>query len=47
MLAIYLIVLEVKDYLAKRKTKVVQVKQLSKTEQERLEQEKQDDESKE
>ena len=44
MLAIYLIVLEVKDYLAKRKTKVVQVKQLSKTEQERLAKESKEDE---
>ena len=44
MLIIYLIVTEVKEYLAKRKTENVQVKTLSKTEQERLEQEKKDQE---
>lgn len=44
MLAIYLIVLEVKEYLAKRKAEGVQVKTLSKTEQERLEQEQKDQE---
>jgi len=44
MLIIYLIVTEVKEYLAKRKTETVQVKTLSKTEQERLEQEKKDQE---
>ena len=38
MLAIYLIVLEVKEYLAKRKEEGITVKTLSKTEQERLEQ---------
>ena len=37
MLIIYIIVMEVKDYRAKPKTKVVQEKQLSKTELERLE----------
>ena len=37
MLIIYIIVMEVKDYRAKPKTKVVQGKQLSKTELERLE----------
>ena len=46
MLIIYVIVLEVKEYLAKRKTEEVQVKTLSKTEQERLEQEKKDQEEK-
>ena len=47
MLIIYVLVNEVKDAMARRKAENVQVKQLSKTEQERLEQEKQDDESKE
>ena len=37
MLIIYIIVMEVKDYRAKPKTKIVQGKQLSKTELERLE----------
>ena len=44
MLIIYMIVLEVKDYMAKRKEETVQVKTLSKTEQERLEQEKKEQE---
>ena len=44
MLIIYIIVLEVKDYLAKRKEETVTVKTLSKTEQERLDQENKDKE---
>ena len=44
MLIIYIIVLEVKDYMAKRKEETVKVKTLSKTEQERLEQEKKEKE---
>ena len=44
MLIIYIIVLEVKDYLAKRKEETVTVKTLSKTEQERLNQENKDKE---
>ena len=44
MLIIYIIVLEVKEYLAKRKAEGVQVKTLSKTEQQRLEQEQKDQE---
>ena len=44
MLIIYLIVIEVKDYLAKRKAEGPAVKTLSKTEQERLEQEKKESE---
>ena len=47
MLIIYVIVMEVKDYLEKRKKEGVQVKQLSKTEQERLEQQKKDQEQNE
>ena len=39
MLVIYIIVLEVKDYMAKRKAEGVSVKTLSKTEKERLEEE--------
>ena len=39
MLIIYIIVLEVKDYMAKRKAEGVSVKTLSKTEKERLEEE--------
>ena len=39
MLIIYIIVLEVKDYIAKRKAEGVSVKTLSKTEKERLEEE--------
>ena len=38
MLVIYIIVLEVKDYIERRKNETVEVKTLSKTEQERLEQ---------
>ena len=44
MLIIYIIVLEVKEYLAKRKEETVTVKTLSKTEQERLNQENKDKE---
>ena len=44
MLIIYIIVLEVKDYLAKRKEETVTVKTLSKTEQERLNQDNKDKE---
>lgn len=44
MLIIYVIVLEVKDFMAKRKEEGVQVKQLSKTEKERLEQAEKDKE---
>ena len=47
MLIIYVIVMEVKDYLEKRKKEGAQVKQLSKTEQERLEQQKKDQEQNE
>ena len=47
MLIIYVIVMEVKDYLEKRKKEGAQVKQLSKTEQERLEQQKKDQEQSE
>lgn len=47
MLIIYVIVMEVKDYLEKRKKEGVQVKQLSKTEQERLQQQKKDQEQRE
>lgn len=47
MLIIYVIVMEVKDYLEKRKKEGVQVKQLSKTEQGRLEQQKKDQEQNE
>ena len=46
MLAIYVIVLEVKEYIKKRNSEVVQVKTLSKTEQERLEEEKKQNENK-
>ena len=42
MLIIYIIVCEVKDLLERRKTEQAEVKQLSKTEQERLEQEQKD-----
>ena len=44
MLVIYIIVMEVKDYRAKPKTKIVQGKQLSKTELERLEEKNKDEE---
>ena len=44
MLIIYIIVMEVKDYRAKPKTKIVQGKQLSKTELERLEEKNKDEE---
>lgn len=47
MLIIYVIVMEVKDYLERRKKEGVQVKQLSKTEQERLQQQKKDQEQNE
>ena len=47
MLAIYVIVMEVKDYLKKRNSEVVQVKTLSKTEKERLEEENKQNENKE
>ena len=44
MLIIYIIVEEVKDYRKKPKVKVVQGKELSKTEKERLEAEEKQDE---